>query len=73
MREAFNVELSLRILFDAPTLLEMTVAIAQRQADQQDRAELDQLLDELENLSPKEIEALLAAELNIGTGPESVL
>ncbi|HEV2863878.1 MAG TPA: amino acid adenylation domain-containing protein [Pyrinomonadaceae bacterium] len=60
--ESFGVEVPLRVLFDASTVVEMTVAVAGRQAEQEDRQELAQMLDELEDLSADEAAALLAAE-----------
>ena len=59
---SFNVNPGLRELFDAPTILEMTILIADKLIQQQDSAETRQLLDELKNLSPEEIKAQLASE-----------
>ncbi len=62
IRNAFHVELPLRVLFDVANLVEVTEAIAERQAQQVDKDEMAAMLDELKGLSPEEIRALLAAE-----------
>lgn len=53
MRETFQLELPLRFLFDAPTIAEQAVALAQRQADHVDSETLEQLLTELEQSLPE--------------------
>ncbi|HEX6716594.1 MAG TPA: non-ribosomal peptide synthetase, partial [Pyrinomonadaceae bacterium] len=60
----FHVDLPLRILFDVPTVEEMTVAIAQRQVEQEQDLEVAQMLDELKQMTPEEVKALLEAEAN---------
>jgi acyl carrier protein len=62
INEAFQVQLSLRMLFNVPTIVEMTTAIVARQMEQTDALELEQMLDELNNISPEEIQRLLEAE-----------
>ncbi len=62
MRETFGVELPLRVLFDAPTIAAMTVAIATRQVEQEHPDDIAAMLQELKGLSPAEIQALLKAE-----------
>jgi surfactin family lipopeptide synthetase C len=62
IRNTFQVELPLRILFDVANVVEMTEAIAAQQAQQVDQTEMAAMLDELKGLSPEEIRALLEAE-----------
>jgi acyl carrier protein len=62
IRKAFDVEVPLRVLFDVPTIVEMTTAIAATQAEQLDAEEMSQMLEELNNLSQDELDALLKAE-----------
>jgi acyl carrier protein len=62
IRNTFQVEVPLRILFDVANVVEMTEAIAERQIQQVDQSEMAAMLDELKGLSPEEIRALLEAE-----------
>jgi amino acid adenylation domain-containing protein len=62
IRSAFHVELPLRILFDVPTITEMTLAVAEKQVEREDSAAIAQMLGNLSQLSPDEVKALLAAE-----------
>jgi acyl carrier protein len=47
--DRFGVELNLRVLLQTPTIADMAMAIAQRQAGQLDGAELEEILNSLEN------------------------
>lgn len=60
IRDEFNLELPLRIVFERPTIDLLAREILQQQAAQQDGAELETLLAEVESLSDQEIEILLA-------------
>ena len=60
--EMFQVELPLRVLFITPTVDEITKAIAVRQVEQENSAEMAQVLNDLQQLSPEEINLLLEAE-----------
>jgi acyl carrier protein len=62
IRNAFQVEVPLRVLFDVRDVVEMTAAIADRQVQQMDQGEMAEMLDELQQLTPEEIQALLEAE-----------
>jgi amino acid adenylation domain-containing protein/FkbM family methyltransferase len=62
IHKTFGVEVPLRVLFNTPTVVEMTLAIAARQVEHEDLAEATQLLEDLKKLSPDEVRALLEAE-----------
>jgi acyl carrier protein len=59
IRKAFQVEVPLRLLFDTPTVIEMTKAILARQVEQEDKTDLAQMLSQLKQLSPHEVKAML--------------
>jgi amino acid adenylation domain-containing protein len=52
LRDAFAVEIPLRALFESPTVAELSLVIAQAQAEQASPDDLARLLDELENETP---------------------
>ena len=62
IRQVFQVDLPLRMLFDAPTISDMTTAIAERQLEAEDGDDVTQMLQELQQLSPAEISELLKQE-----------
>jgi amino acid adenylation domain-containing protein/FkbM family methyltransferase len=62
IHRTFGVEVPLRVLFNTPTVVDMTTAIAARQVEHEDQTEAHDLLEELKKLSPDEVKALLAAE-----------
>ncbi len=62
IREEFDVDLSLRALFERPTVEGITRAIAEEQASLVDEHDLSSMLEELEGLSDKEIQEMLQNE-----------
>jgi amino acid adenylation domain-containing protein len=60
LADAFHIELPLRSLFDMPTVAELSVAITQRTAQQEDEETVAALLADLEGLTADEVQALLA-------------
>jgi amino acid adenylation domain-containing protein len=62
VREAFQIDLPLRHLFEFPTVAELALALVQRQIEESDGGDVAALLEELEGLSPEEVQALLADE-----------
>jgi amino acid adenylation domain-containing protein len=62
IRANFQADISLRTLFNIPTIEEMTLAIAAAHVEQEDVGAVDELLAELADLDADEIAALLAAE-----------
>jgi amino acid adenylation domain-containing protein len=65
IQQAFQVNLPLRTLFDAPTITLLSAAVATAQLEQEDAAEAAHMLRELEQLSPDEVKALLEAERQV--------
>ncbi len=59
LRNTYNVEIPLRKLFEAPTVANLAMVIAEAQAAQVGEEELGKMLDELEGLSEEEVEKLL--------------
>jgi acyl carrier protein len=62
VQETFHVSLTLQAIFDGPTISEMTAAITAKLSEEEGQAELNQMLEDLKQLSPDEIKVLLEAE-----------
>jgi amino acid adenylation domain-containing protein len=62
IEQTFQLALPLRVLFDAPTIADQSVAIAGAQLKEEDAAEVARMVEELKQLSPEEVQALLEAE-----------
>jgi len=59
IRDAFGVDVSLRALFENPTIEGIATAITEMEVKEQNSDDLGQLLDELEGLSEEEVQRLL--------------
>ncbi|YAF98102.1 MAG: amino acid adenylation domain-containing protein [Nodularia sp. CChRGM 3473] len=62
LQQTFGVTMTLRHLFEFPTVSELAVIITQQLAEQADEEMLSQMLAELEELSEEEVQATLAKE-----------
>jgi len=69
--KTFRVKVTLRSLFQAPTVADMAVVIVQNQVEKAESKDIEYLLAELEELSDEESRRLFAEERgNGGTGDE---
>jgi hypothetical protein len=62
IRKEFQVNVPLQVLFDDPTIVEMTKAILAKKVEQIDQTKAEQMLKRLKQLSPEEIKALLKTQ-----------
>jgi acyl carrier protein len=66
VREEMETEIPLRDVFERPVLADLALAVARRQAESLDEAELSQMFQDLAGLSDEEVERLLAGEAAAG-------
>lgn len=63
IKEIFHVNVALKMLFESPTVANLALIIAEAQAEKVgNEAELDQMLNDLQDLSDDEIEIMLKEE-----------
>jgi len=62
MRDAYQVDLPVELLFKAPTVAVLAEAILEKLAEQADGDALDKMVAELEQVSEEDAQAMLAAE-----------
>jgi acyl transferase domain-containing protein/acyl carrier protein len=65
IREAFQVELPLANVFEAPTVAELAKEMAEHQLTLEELDEIDQLFQEITDLSQDEVQKQLAEELRL--------
>jgi acyl transferase domain-containing protein len=64
LRKELEIELPLNTLFESPTVTGLATAIESIQARAREAVEIERLLKEIESLTPDELQATLARELN---------
>lgn len=70
LRRAFQVELPLSRLFESPTIAGLATAISEIQHRGKESEEIEHMLEEIEGLSPEELQAYLVQELQTGNANE---
>jgi NAD(P)-dependent dehydrogenase (short-subunit alcohol dehydrogenase family)/acyl carrier protein len=64
LRDMFQVDLTLRTLFEEPTVARVALVIVQKKAERVDDALLLQVMENVEHLTDDEVQTLLAADMN---------
>ncbi len=70
VRDTFNVALPLRLFFETPTVADLAEYVVRSQVREADDATLSAALAELSQLSPEEMELLLATQTISGAVPQ---
>jgi amino acid adenylation domain-containing protein len=69
VRKTFHTEVSLKDLFDTPTVADVAVIIAQNLAGKETEEEMAKMLQELEGMTEKEVQGILNSEgTSLGPG-----
>jgi hypothetical protein len=64
VREVFNVEVPLRVLFEAPTTAKLALAITQMQVEQENADEMARMIEEIKHLPANVLETMLKEGLD---------
>jgi surfactin family lipopeptide synthetase C len=64
VREVFNVEVPLRVLFEAPTTAKLALAITQMQVEQENAEEMARMIEEIKHLPANVLETMLKEGLD---------
>ncbi|HEX7312757.1 MAG TPA: amino acid adenylation domain-containing protein [Pyrinomonadaceae bacterium] len=70
VREAFQTELPLHSIFEAPTVRDLSIAVARKRAEAASEVEVNHLLCELERLTEEEAASLLALDIARAVGTD---
>lgn len=62
IRNTFKLEVPMRSFFQGPTVAELALFVTQNRVEQPPASTVERLLDQISNLSPEQIRALLAAK-----------
>jgi NAD(P)-dependent dehydrogenase (short-subunit alcohol dehydrogenase family)/acyl carrier protein len=68
LRRTFRVELPLRVVFESPTVEALAAHVLETRVREQEAAEIERLLREIESLAPEELRASLEQETGAGGG-----
>jgi acyl carrier protein len=60
--EAYHVEISMRTIFDTPTIAGLALSVTKMQMAQEDVHDLTQMIEEIKRMSGDELETMLAAK-----------
>jgi acyl carrier protein len=61
-QEAFQVPVTMQAIFDGPTVAQLGAAVMEKLLEEEGGEDLDQMLEDLKQLSPEEVKALLETE-----------